>query len=338
MDRDRRRAFHHLYGGFTGWLQSSEDLVYECKKLILQTSLASELNLLTNQLDRVSEHHRWSRDFTRESLRLVLRETIACFPIYRTYTAEDTVRPETQDEWHIREAIANAKRRNRSTNESIFDFLRSVLLLEDPDGIDAAQRDGRRHFVLSFQQFTGPVMAKGVEDTAFYRHVPLASLNEVGGEADQFGVTPAVFHSLNWEHRESWPHTMLATSTHDSKRSEDVRARINVLSEIPADWYRAIRRWSDLNRPHKVTVAGAEIPGSAEEYFLYQNLLGIWPSGDVTPKELEGLTTRMKAYMQKSLREAKIHTSWINPNAPYEEARGPLHRGRARPIQGEAVP
>ncbi len=318
VDRNRRLAFDHLYQAFSGWSPAPEDLVYECKKLILQTSLASEVNMLTNNLDRISEQHRWSRDFTRNSLRHVLRETIACFPIYRTYTTEEAVRTDAEDERHIRFAIRSAKRRNPSTSESIFDFLQSLLLLEDPDGIDAGQRAERRQFVMSLQQFTGPVMAKGLEDTAFYRRAPLASLNDVGRDRDRFGVTPAIFHALNLKHLASWPNTMLATSTHDSKRSEDVRARINVLSEIPAEWYRAVRQWRSLNLRHKTDIGDAEVPSAAEEYFFYENLLGVWPMKEPSPQEHEQLVDRMQAYMNKALREAKIHTSWISPNQSYE--------------------
>src|SRR5260370_40278742 len=238
--------------------------------------MSSELNVLSCKLDRISEQHRWSRDFTLESLRRVLGETIACFPIYRTYMTGDSLRPDPEDERHIRFAIVRAKRRNRSISESIFDFVQSVLLLEHPDGIDDAERAERRLFVMRFQQFTGPVMGKGLEDTAFYRYFPLASLNEVGGDAQQFGVAPAAFHARNIKQVTSWPNTMLATSTHDTKRSEDVRARINVLSEIPGDWYRALCFWQALNRCPKPSVAGAEAPTALEEYLFYQSLIGIW--------------------------------------------------------------
>ena len=197
VDRSRRRAFHRLYQSFTGSSPSPEDLVYASKRLILQTSMSGELSVLAGQLDKISEQHRWSRDFTLASLRHVLRETVACFPIYRTYTTDRAERPDPEDERHIRNAIARAKRRNQSTDESIFDFLQSVLLLEDPEGIDAAQRAERREFIMSLQQFTGPVMAKGLEDTAFYRYFPLSSLNEVGGDPRQFGISPAAFHARN---------------------------------------------------------------------------------------------------------------------------------------------
>jgi (1->4)-alpha-D-glucan 1-alpha-D-glucosylmutase len=320
VDRGSRRAFHRLYAAFAGHSPPYEELIYESKKLLLQTAMSSELNRLSGKLDRISEQHRWSRDFTLESLRHVLSETIACFPIYRTYMAGDTSRPDPEDERQIRFAISRAKRRNRSTSESIFDFIQSVLLLEDPDGIDDVQTAERRLFVMRFQQFTGPVMAKGVEDTAFYRYFPLASLNEVGGDAQQFGVAPAAFHARNLKQLTSWPNTLLATSTHDSKRSEDVRARINVLSEIPSEWYRAIRLWRGLNLRHKTSVAGAEAPSEREEYLFYQTLIGIWPMSDPEPQEHEELTARLRTYMQKALREAKIHSSWISPQTAYEDA------------------
>jgi len=318
VDHSRRRAFSRLYEAFTGSSPSAEDLFYECKKLILQTSMSSELNVLAGKLDKISEQHRWSRDFTGASLRHVLRETVACFPIYRTYITERMERPDPEDERHIRYAISRAKRRNQSTNASIFDFLQSILLLEDPDGIDDAQRLERREFIMSLQQFTGPVMAKGLEDTAFYRYFPLTSLNEVGSDPSQFGTSLAGFHSSNLKRLRSWPHALLATSTHDSKRSEDVRARINVLSEIPADWYRAIRSWRGLNQRHKTN--GAEVPSAAEEYHFYQTLAGVWPLKNPDDTEHEKLIERVTGYTRKALREAKLNSSWINPNEPYENA------------------
>ena len=193
-------------------------------------------------------------------------------------------------------------------------------LLEDPDGIDDAQRSERRAFIMALQQFTSPVMAKGLEDTAFYRHFPLSSLNEVGGDPRQFGIPLAAFHTRNLQRLGAFPHAVLATSTHDSKRSEDVRARINVLSEIPGEWDRAIRSWRALNRERKTNFAGAEVPSAAEEYLIYQTLVGVWPLHPPDPREREELTSRIEAFMRKAMREAKLHSSWINPNQPYEEA------------------
>jgi (1->4)-alpha-D-glucan 1-alpha-D-glucosylmutase len=275
--------------------------------------------VLAGKLEKISEQHRWSRDFTRSSLRHVLRATIACFPIYRTYITDRAVHPDDEDERHIRTAIVRAMRRNPSTDDSVFEFLQNVLLLRDPESIDDAQRHERRQFIMSFQQFTGPVMAKGVEDTAFYRQFPLCSLNEVGSDPRQFGNSPAAFHERNRERLRSWPHALLASSTHDSKRSEDVRARINVLSEIPAGWYRAIRSWHDLNRSRTAEINGVPVPSMAEEYLFYQTLIGVWPLNEPTPAEREELSARLRAYMRKALREAKEHSSWINPNPRYEE-------------------
>ena len=158
---------------------------------------------------------------------------------------------------------------------------------------------------MSLQQFTGPVMAKGLEDTAFYRYFPLSSLNEVGGDLRQFGIPPAAFHARNLDRRQSWPHALLATSTHDSKRSEDVRARINVLSEIPGEWYRAIRSWHTLNLRHKVEGMDEETPSAAEEYLFYQTLAGVWPWKDPQRQELPELAARMQTFMRKALREAQ---------------------------------
>jgi (1->4)-alpha-D-glucan 1-alpha-D-glucosylmutase len=319
VDRSRRRAFHHLYAALTGWSQPYEDLIYESKKLLLYTAMSGELNVLAGKLDRISEQHRWSRDFTLESLRHTLREIIACFPIYRTYLTGNAPRPDAEDERHIRFAISRAKRRNQSINESIFDFIQSVLLLEDPEGIDDAQRGERRLFVMRLQQFTSPVMAKGLEDTAFYRYYPLASLNEVGGDPQQFGVLPATFHARNLQRLKSWPNSLLATSTHDTKRSEDARARINVLTEVPGEWYRAWRSWRSLNLTHKTSVGGVEAPGANEEYLFYQSLLSIWPMNPDREEHTE-LVARLQTYMRKALREAKQHSNWISPQIDYEEA------------------
>jgi len=320
VDHSKKRAFHRLYQAFTGHSQPYEDLVYESKKLVLQVSMSSELNVMARELDRISEQHRWSRDFTLESLRSALREIIACFPIYRTYITADAPRPDAEDERHIISAIDRAKRRNRAISESAFDFVRSVLMHDDPESLTAAQSAQRRHFVMRFQQFTGPVMAKGLEDTAFYRYFPLASLNEVGGDLRQFGTSQSLLHTKSLIRRRAWPNAMLATSTHDSKRGEDVRALINVLSEIPADWYRAIRLWQELNRKRKAVIAGTEAPSVNEEYLFYQTLVGAWPLQSMKPEEHCEFVNRIQNYMEKAVREAKVHSSWVNPNAAYEEA------------------
>ena len=202
---------------------------------------------------------------------------------------------------------------------SIFDFIASLLLLDDPKGLTVTQRGERRDFVLRFQQLTSPVMAKGLEDTTFYRYYPLASLNEVGGEPAIFGVSVARFHRRNQERQEAWPHTLVATSTHDTKRGEDVRARINALSEMPEEWNRAIHRWRELNRARKSSFEGAAVPDPNEEYLLYQTLVGTWPLVPMNEAEHAAYVARIQAYMFKALKEAKQHTSWINPDESYEQ-------------------
>lgn len=320
VDSSKRRAFQRLYQGFTGWSQAYDDLVYESKKLILQVSMSSELNVLARKLDRISEQHRWSRDFTLESLRDALREVLACFPVYRTYIRSHQAQVDPEDRRHVLAAVRQAKRRNPAMSASVFEFLQSVLLLEDPEGLSEAQRGERRLFVMRFQQLSGPIMAKSVEDTAYYRYYPLASLNEVGGDPEQFGVSIHFFHRKNLIRQTFWPHALLATSTHDNKRSEDVRARLNALSEIPVQWQGAIRRWRQMNRNRKGTVAGLEVPSANEEYLLYQTLIGTWPLRPMHGQEHDDYVGRIQAYLEKALREAKVHSSWIQPNAEYEEA------------------
>lgn len=320
VDNTKDKAFQQLYRRFTSWTIPFEDLVCEGKRLILQVAMSSELNVLARKLDHISEQHRWSRDFTLESLRDALREVLAAFPVYRTYIRSDPTEVDSQDRRQVTIAIREAKRRNPAISASVFDFVERVLLLEHPQGLDDAQRAERQMFAMRFQQLSAPVMAKGVEDTAFYRYYPLASLNEVGGDPARFGVSLNVFHRRNLIRRELWPNSMSASSTHDTKRGEDVRARINVLSEIPGEWYRAIRRWRDLNRSAKTQLGGRYAPDANEEYLLYQTLVGAWPLFPMNPDEHQAYIRRIDAYMQKALHEAKVHTSWVNPNSEYERA------------------
>jgi (1->4)-alpha-D-glucan 1-alpha-D-glucosylmutase len=343
VDGSRKHVFQRLYRQFTGWSQSYADLIYESKRLVMQVSMSSELNVLSRRLDRISEQHRRSRDFTLESLRDALREVIACFPVYRTYIQGDTKHPDDQDDRNIRIAIKAARRRNPATSGSVFDFIQDLLLLKDPDSIGDAERAERRLFVMRFQQLTGPVMAKGLEDTAFYRYCPLLSLNEVGGSPETFGVALAHFHGKNSARRTSWRNAMLASSTHDTKRSEDVRARINVLSEIPAEWYRAIRAWQLLNQDKKIQVAGEFVPSANEEYFLYQTLVGAWPLAPMNSEEHREFVARIHGYMEKALREAKVNTSWVSPNTEYEAAfhsflDALLDRSTSKPFFDDFIP
>lgn len=322
VDHTKEKAFHQLYRRFTGWTQPFDELACDSKRLILQVAMSSELNVLSRRLDHISEQHRWSRDFTLESLRDGLREVLASFPVYRTYVSSDQNEVGPQDRRQVNIAVRMAKLRNPAISESVFDFIQNVLLLEPPSGVDDAQRAERKLFAMRFQQLSAPVMAKGVEDTSFYRYYPLASLNEVGGDPARFGVSVNAFHRRNLIGRELWPNSMSASSTHDTKRGEDVRARINVLSEIPGEWYRSIRRWRELNRAAKTKVGDRHAPDANEEYLLYQTLVGTWPPYPMNPGEHEAYVRRIDGYMQKALHEAKIHTSWVNPSNDYEKAVG----------------
>ena len=320
VERAHAGAFQALYRRLTGRDERFDDVLVTAKKLIMLISMASELHVLAWQLDRISEQHRWSRDFTRESLRFGLREIIACFPVYRSYVRRHSTEVASEDRGHIEHAVRDAKRRNPTTDPSLFDFIGDVLLLRDPHGITDAQRGQRRRFVMRLQQLTGPVMAKGLEDTAFYRWFPLASLNEVGGDPRVFGVDVESFHRANAERRAAWPHALSATATHDTKRGEDVRARLHALSEIPDQWEAAVSRWRALNADKRIDAEGLTVPDGNEEYLLYQTLIGVWPFAIASADEERDLRDRVVAYMRKALKEAKLHTSWINPHQEYEQA------------------
>ena len=307
-----------LYNGFIGVHVNFNDLLYDSKKLIMKTALSGELNVLANLLSKIAEADRQTCDYTLNGLRAALAEIVACFPVYRGYISAREVAP--QDRRNVDRAIAEAKRRSTAADTSIFDFLHDVLTLAAAAGKASAYSAQVLAFAMKFQQFTSPVMAKGLEDTSAYIYHRLLSLNEVGGDPRQFGVTRTAFHRANQVRAADWPHAMLTTSTHDTKRSEDMRARLNVLSEIPAAWRLALRHWSHANRGLKRTVDGMLVPTPNDEYFIYQTLLGIWPPGAPDINEMTRFGARVTAYLVKAIREAKVHTSWVNPNAAYEDA------------------
>jgi (1->4)-alpha-D-glucan 1-alpha-D-glucosylmutase len=294
------------------------DVVHEAKQLILRTAMSAELNVLARRLDRISEQLRYTRDFTLNSLHEVLAEVIASFPVYRTYIRPGDTTVSERDRWAIDVALHRAKRRNPVINESLFDFLRSVLMLERDDGLTDVQRQERQEFALRFQQLTGPVMAKGLEDTSFYRYFPLAALNEVGGDPDARGISAETFHRQMAERARTAPNGLSASATHDTKRGEDTRARLLVLSEMAQPWAQTVERWRELNHAQRKEVGGLVVPAPREELLLYQTLVAAWPPGETTPSE--SFRTRIRDYMRKALLEAKEHTSWINHNEPYEKA------------------
>src|SRR5205807_154800 len=229
-----------------------------------------------------------------------------------------------EDRQVIERAIAAAKRRNPAIEESIFNFLRDILLFRFPENLDEPAREAHTHFVLKFQQTTGPVMAKGLEDTVFYIYNRLAALNEVGGEPQQFGLSVERFHQRNLQRQRDWPASLLSTSSHDTKRSQDVRARMLAISEIPQLWGRSLQKWRAANRRFKRRVDEIEAaPNGDEEYLLYQTLLGTWPI-DLTGTSVASVSSefvlRIQQYMAKALKEAKLNTSWIQPNAEWDKA------------------
>src|SRR6516162_5480364 len=249
-----------------------------------------------------------------------LEEVIAAFPVYRTYVSPQGAGDD--DRRYIEWAMGLAKRRWRAADRSIFDFLHSVLT-----GGGMGQNPGQHRAralgaAMHLQQVTGPVMAKAFEDTAFYRYFRLLALNEVGGDPRRFGISVAAFHHLTQERARSWPRTMVTTGTHDTKRGEDARVRLALLSEMPRDWSNRLSQWLRLNRSRRVEVDGEIVPERAVEYLFYQALLGAWPP-DLAPDDVAGikrLGERIEAYMIKAVREGKQQSSWSNPNTAYEAA------------------
>ncbi len=316
VQEDKLPQMERIYRVFSGHAERERDALYEAKRLITTTSMASELNVLAHELNRLSERSWKSRDFTLDGLREALREVVACFPVYRTYISERGFSP--TDEAAIQQAIQQAMRRNPTLEESIFAFIRSSILPVRGASEPAESFAQRLRFAMKFQQYTSPVQAKGMEDTVFYRYSPLASLNEVGSAVGRRATRPQEFHEVNLARMERWPDAMLTTSTHDTKHGEDARVRISVLSEIPGEWEAHLDRWANINAAAKREVDGLLAPDAADEYLYYQNLLGAWPPNLTNPTE--DLVSRMKRFMDKALKEAKVHTSWINPSNEYDAA------------------
>ena len=322
VDHNAEGAITKIFKRFIGHSLHFGHLVYAKKRLVMRISLANEVNVLGTMVDRLSEQNRWFRDYTLEALARAVRETIACFPVYRTYLEPGKPVSE-EDRAVIERAVAAAKRRNPAIEESVFNFLRDLLLFRFPENLDEEQRAAHAEFVLKFQQFTGPITAKGLEDTVFYIYNRLAALNEVGGEPQLFGLSVETFHERNLRRQRDWPASLLATSTHDSKRSEDVRARMLAISEIPPLWGRSLQKWRTTNRRFKKQIDDAEAPDAGEEYLLYQTLLGTWPvdlDGAPVPSAGPKFIARIQRYMAKALKEAKLNTSWIQPNENWDDA------------------
>lgn len=317
VDTRAAERMMRLYNSFIGEKINFDDLLYRSKKLIMKTALSGELNVLANLISKIAEADRHTCDYTLNGLRTALAEIVACFPVYRGYISACGV--VSEDRHNIEQTIVIAKRKSTTADTSIFDFLSKVLTLDAADGKLPTYFEKVLVFSMKFQQITSPVMAKALEDTSAYIYHRLLSLNEVGGDPRQFGVTRIEFHLANQKRAQDWPHSMLSTSTHDTKRSEDVRSRLNVLSEMPAAWRLAIRHWNRTNQSLKHTTDGMVVPTLNDEYFIYQTLLGIWPLGQLDDNEIVQFSVRISAYLIKAVREAKVHTSWINPNTNYED-------------------
>ena len=322
VDPDGRRGLERSYGEFAGRRTSFDETLAAAKDFVIDNILASELNVLANELDRISERHWGTRDFTGERLRAALKAIVMYFPVYRTYvTAKGAASTDRRDiDW----AFSQAKRGWRGPDSEILDFVRAALTADLGRDGNSYRRADIVRFAMKFQQYTGPVMAKSLEDTSFYRHHLLLSLNEVGGDPRQFSVSVGAFHHANRQRAQHWPNAMLATSTHDTKRGEDARTRIDVLSEMPQLWAQRVKRWSRLNRAFRREIDGAPAPSRNDEYALYQTLIGAWPANMVgqsaSAAEARGFAERIAAYAIKSVREAKLISSWDNPNLAYEEA------------------
>lgn len=317
VDAQAESQFDRIYHAFIRERMDYDELLYRAKLLIMKTALAAELSVLANRLSRIARADRHTRDFTLNSLREALASVVASFPVYRTYVSGGV---SAEDRRYIEWAVAVAGRRGHIVDANVLEFVRRVLLGEVTAGDHGPRRRELLDFVMQFQQFTAPVAAKGMEDTAFYCYNRLVSLNEVGGNPRCFGVSLSAFHHASLDRARHWSHTILATSTHDNKRSEDVRTRIDALSEFPAEWWARLQRWRRINRRRKRQIEGAAAPSANDEYLLYQTLVGTWPLGDVDEKALAQYRERIERYMLKAVREAKTHSSWMDVNDEYESA------------------
>ncbi len=311
-DTVNEEKFDIFYTNLTGVTAPYHRLAAEKKSLIIEKNLAGDVENLAQRLKRIAGQTRSGSDFTAYGLKRALSEVLALFPIYRTYIESDVV-SET-DRQIIHDTIAVAKQHVPLLLREL-EYIESILLQTDEGHLTDDQKAERLRFVMRMQQLTGPLMAKGIEDTLLYVYNRLLSLNEVGGNPSHFGISPAQFHAFNQHKVQHWLHSMNTTSTHDTKRGEDVRARLNVLSEMPDEWAEHVKRWAAMNVSKKVREHGRTIPDRNDEYFLYQTLIGSFP---FTEAEFPEFVDRLKDYVIKAVREAKVHTAWLRPDSDYE--------------------
>ncbi|HXU19096.1 MAG TPA: malto-oligosyltrehalose synthase [Verrucomicrobiae bacterium] len=305
-----------IYSGFTGKEEKFADILYEKKKLVMNSLLRVEMRSLGRQLAELAGKDRYARNILRSELTDALVETTACMDVYRTYVRNLDIPPAARE--RIETALEQARIRRPRLSAECFAFLREILTLRNPAHVLPDQREERLAFVMRWQQLTGPIVAKGLEDTALYVYYPLLSLNEVGGRPSLSSiVSREEFYALMQERLRRWPHSLNATSTHDTKRSEDIRARLNVLSEMPEEWGQQIAKWAACNEKHKQLIEGNKVPDANEEYLIYQTLIGLWP---LDFSNVSSITQRLQAYLVKATREAMINTRWTEPNKTHESA------------------
>jgi len=308
-------AIEENYFRFLGHKLVYQDVVHRRKKLVMSTLFAAEMRYLSHQLAVLAQGDRYARELPRAELAQALIETTACFPVYRTYIRSMDVTDDAKH--HIRHAVDAARALNPNLASACFDFVEDVLHLKDTGHLFAEQREARLAFVMRWQQFTGPIFAKGLEDTVLYVYCPLISLNEVGGNPSPKADSAIDFNQLVRERQRHWRYALNSTSTHDTKRGEDARARINVLSEIPRKWHRHLNAWAKWNASKKEIIASHAVPDRNEEVFLYQTLIGAWPLEDTGMPQFR---VRLEAYILKAIREAMVHTRWSMPNTAHERA------------------
>ena len=303
-----------FYNKFAEQNKTYEQIVIEKKKLIIQTRMAGDVENLAILIEEISSKDRFGVDVTLHGIKEALEEILIHFPIYRTYLSSSKNR--RTDKKYLSEVIQKVKNENQLLTKEI-QYIGSLLTKDFGEEFTTEQKDKSLNFLMKFQQLTGPIMAKGFEDTVLYVYNRLISLNEVGSSAGKFGISLNEFYSFNKKRYSNWRHTINTTSTHDTKRGEDVRARINILSEIPDEWIRKVRLWNKLNNKFKKHRNGYLIPDKNLEYFIYQTLIGSYPFNG---KADENYIRRIKNYLVKSMREAKEHSSWTRPDADYESA------------------
>ena len=315
VDEMQAAALEGVYARWTGQRADFIDTVYDKKKLVMRTLLGVEMRALGSVLAELAREDRYARELHPTELREALVEVTACLPVYRTYI--QTLEVPEPAKAVLTRAIDAARHRRTTLRAEYFNFVADVLLLASPEYVSPEQREARLAFVTRWQQFTGSIMAKGFEDTALYVYYPLASLNEVGGDPRVSDADPLAFHRFISERQARWPNAMNASTTHDTKRSEDTRARIAVLSEIPADWESSLQSWSKMNEKFARKSNGTSAPDRNEEYLFYQTLVGTWP---LCEEHWATLVPRVRDYLIKALREAEVHSRWTQPNEAHETA------------------